>query len=217
MGTPREHIEDIRMKKFSFGGRENPLTQDLYHSVKHLSSELYTKDIHFIMELIQNAEDNEYPQNVEPTLEFVITRKDITGTGAFRTLVVFNNEKGFSKKNIESICSVGQSTKKDKRQHGGYIGEKGIGFKSVFLVTKQPYIFSNGYKIRFSEIPPSGVKIGYIVPEWIDGQPNIEDIRKVYSSPCQDQLPNTIIILPLRPEKVEGVKEQLANIHPEVI
>jgi hypothetical protein len=38
---------------------------------------------------------------------------------------------------------------------GGYIGEKGIEFKSVFLVTSQPYIFSNGYKIRFNEVPPA--------------------------------------------------------------
>ncbi|KAH9292818.1 hypothetical protein KI387_041993, partial [Taxus chinensis] len=179
MTTPREHIEEIRRVKFSIGGEENPLTEDLHHAVKHLSAELYTKDVHFLMELIQNAEDNEYPPDVEPTLEFVVTTRDITGVGAPATLLVFNNEKGFSSKNIESLCSVGRSTKKGKRQ-GGYIGEKGIGFKSVFLVTSQPYIFSNGYKIRFSEIPPSGVKIGYIVPEWIDGQPNIEDIRKTF-------------------------------------
>ena len=31
------------------------------------------------------------------------------------------------------------------------------------------------------------------------------------------EIPNTIIILPLQPEKVDVVKEKLANIHPEVI
>ena len=72
----------------------------------------------------QNAEDNEYLPGVHPTLEFVLTTEDITGTGAPATLLVYNNEKGFSKKNIESICSVGQSTKKGKRQFG-FIGEKG--------------------------------------------------------------------------------------------
>ncbi|XP_059067210.1 protein NO VEIN-like [Cryptomeria japonica] len=217
MATPREHIEEIRRDKFSIGGKENPLTEDLHHAVKHLSAELYTKDVHFLMELIQNAEDNEYEPDVEPSLEFVVTSRDVTGVGAPATLLVFNNEKGFTPRNIVSLCSVGQSTKKGKRQ-GGYIGEKGIGFKSVFLVTSQPYIFSNGYKIRFNEIPPSdsGVKIGYIVPEWID-KPNIEDLKRIYSSQSQGELPNTAIVLPLRPEKVDGVKEQLANIHPEVI
>lgn len=212
MATPREHVEEIRINKFSIGREDNPLTEDLHHAVKHLSTELYTKDVHFLMELIQNAEDNEYPPNVEPSLEFVITTRDVTGVGASATLLVFNNELGFTKRNIESLCSIGRSTKKGKRQ-GGYIGEKGIGFKSVFLITKQPYIFSNGYKIRFNEIPPHGTKIGYIVPEWIDEKPSIEDLQEVYG--CE--LPNTIIILPLRPEKVDAVKEQLANIHPEVI
>ena len=54
----------------------------------------------------------------------------------------------------------------------------GIGFKSVFLVTKKPYTFNNGYKIRFNEIPPPGSRIGYIVPEWIDEEPRIEDLQE---------------------------------------
>lgn len=54
----------------------------------------------------------------------MITSRDITATGAPATLMVFNNEKGFSASNIDSICSVGMSTKKGNRQRG-YIGEKG--------------------------------------------------------------------------------------------
>lgn len=72
----------------------------------------------------QNAEDNQYFERVSPTLEFIITSKDITATGASATLLIFNNEKGFSPRNIESICSVGWSTKKGNRS-SGYIGEKG--------------------------------------------------------------------------------------------
>ncbi|KAK9278146.1 hypothetical protein L1049_027705 [Liquidambar formosana] len=123
MATPKEHIEEIRKKKFSIGGELNPLTEDLHQATKHLSAELYAKDVHFLMELIQNAEDNEYLEGVEPSLEFIITSHDITGTGASATLLIFNNEKGFSSKNIESICSVGRSTKKGNRKCG-YIGEK---------------------------------------------------------------------------------------------
>lgn len=76
---------------------------------------------------LQNAEDNEYLQGVDPSLEFVITSKDITATGAPATLLIFNNERGFSPKNIDSICSVGRSTKKGNRKRG-YIGEKGTPF-----------------------------------------------------------------------------------------
>lgn len=50
---PREHVEEIRRVKFSIGGDPNPLTQDLHFAVRNLSSELYTKDVHFLLELIQ--------------------------------------------------------------------------------------------------------------------------------------------------------------------
>ncbi|CAJ2664742.1 unnamed protein product [Trifolium pratense] len=214
MATPKEHIEEIRTTKFSIGGKPNPLTEDLHHAVKNLSAELYAKDVHFLMELIQNAEDNHYIEGESPTLEFVITYDDITGTGAPATLLIFNNEKGFSPKNIESICSVGRSTKKNNRS-SGYIGEKGIGFKSVFLVTAQPYIFSNGYHIRFNERPCPHCRIGYVVPEWVE-KPTLVDIKKIYGA-GKGSLPTTTIVLPLKPDKVTPVKQQLSNIHPEVL
>ncbi|KAI3740240.1 hypothetical protein L2E82_30665 [Cichorium intybus] len=167
------------------------------------------------MELIQNAEDNEYPEDVNPSLEIVFTSKDITNTGAPATLLLFNNEKGFLRKNIESICSVGLSTKKGLRKHG-YIGEKGIGFKSVFLVTAQPHIFSNGYQIRFNEKPCQQCKVGYIVPEWIEeNDPMLSAIKSIYGSATV--LPTTTIVLPLKPEKVKPVKDELLSLHPEVL
>ncbi|KAJ0248460.1 ATP/DNA binding protein [Hirschfeldia incana] len=213
--SAKQHIDRIRRTKFSIGGEENPLTEDLHQAVKNLSAELYAKDVHFLMELIQNAEDNEYPEGVDPSLEFVITSDDITATGAPATLLIFNNEKGFSDKNIESICSVGRSTKKGNRKNG-YIGEKGIGFKSVFLITSQPYIFSNGYQIRFNESPCSHCGLGYIVPEWVDQHPSLlVDIQRIHGS--GSPLPTTTIILPLKSDKVDPVKQQLSNVHPEVL
>ncbi|KAI3990923.1 hypothetical protein MKX01_026107 [Papaver californicum] len=212
--TPKEHIEEIRRVKFSIGAKEpNQLTEDLHQAVKNLSAELYAKDVHFLMEIIQNAEDNEYLEGVKPSLEFVMTTTDITGTGAPATLLVFNNEKGFSSKNINSICSVGRSTKKGHRQCG-YIGEKGIGFKSVFLITAQPYIYSNGYQIMFSEHPCPDCGVGYIVPQWVE-HPTVAEIQQTYGS--AKSLPATIIILPLKPDKVHPVKQQLSSIHPEVL
>ncbi|KAH7865224.1 hypothetical protein Vadar_003836 [Vaccinium darrowii] len=214
MATPRDHIEEIRSKKFNIGGEPDPKNEDLHHAVNYLSAELYSKDVHFLMELIQNAEDNEYLEGVKPSLEFVITSQDITATGAAATLLVFNNEKGFSPKNIESICSVGRSTKKGFRKRG-YIGEKGIGFKSVFLITAQPYIFSNGYQIRFNEEPCLECHVGYIVPEWVDDNPTLSTLKQVYGS--DTSLPTTTIVLPLKPDKVKPVKQQLSSIHPEVL
>ncbi|KAK9926574.1 hypothetical protein M0R45_023795 [Rubus argutus] len=215
MATPREHIEDIRRNTFFIGGELRPRLAAIAHqAVMLLSAELYSKDVHFLMELIQNSEDNEYSEGVDPSLEFVITSRDITATGAPATLMVFNNEKGFSASNIDSICSVGMSTKKGNRQRG-YIGEKGIGFKSVFLITARPYIFSNGYQIRFNEEPCAHCNVGYIVPEWVEQNPTLSDIKQIYGSGTA--LPTTTLILPLKPDKVEAVKKQLSSIHPEVL
>ncbi|TXG65723.1 hypothetical protein EZV62_006998 [Acer yangbiense] len=214
MATPKEHIEEIRRKKFSIGGEVNPLTEELHLTVKMLSAELYAKDVHFLMELIQNAEDNEYPSGVNPSLEFVITSRDITGTGAAATLLMFNNEKGFSASNINSICSVAKSTKKGNRNRG-YIGEKGIGFKSVFLITSRPYIFSNGYQICFNEDPCSHCNLGYMVPEWVEENPIFSKIQKIYGS--GSTLPTTTLILPLKADKVNAVKQQLSSVQPEVL
>lgn len=48
-----EHVAEIRRTKFSIGGEPNPFTKDLHQAVKNLSAELYAKDVHFLMELIQ--------------------------------------------------------------------------------------------------------------------------------------------------------------------
>jgi sacsin len=80
----------------------------------------------------QNAKDNEYPPNVELSLEFVITTREVTCVCDSSALLVFNNELGFTKNNIEYLDSVELSTKKSKRQ-GGYIGKKGNHFSKLLL------------------------------------------------------------------------------------
>jgi len=86
----------------------------------------------------------------------------------------------------------------------------------VFLVTTQPYIFSNGYQISFNEKPCPQCGLGYIVPEWIEEKPTLQDIKKIYGGGV-DLLPTTTIVLPLKPDKVTPVKLQLSNFHPEVL
>ena len=43
-----------------------------------LSSDLYSADNHFVLELIQNADDNDYGPGVEPSLAFIVARSSIT-------------------------------------------------------------------------------------------------------------------------------------------
>lgn len=76
-----------------------------------LSEELYTKITHFILELIQNADDNTYANGSIPTLEIRLDTDYMD---------LQSNEVGFSESNIRAICKIGGSTKTDKTQ--GFIG-----------------------------------------------------------------------------------------------
>lgn len=52
--SAREHIEKIRRDTFFIGRDEkNPLAKMVHGTVNYLSEELYSKDVHFLMELIQ--------------------------------------------------------------------------------------------------------------------------------------------------------------------
>ena len=205
---PRNHIFDIRRETFWIDDQrncllqQNPLSAKLKRTIEHLSEGLYSKDVHFIFELIQNAEDNHYARGVDPTLSFHLTSDDPTCTsGAEGALIIENNEIGFQPDNIDAICDVGQST---KTKQEGYIGEKGIGFKSVFQVTSNPHVFSNGYSIRLPE-SDSLTALGYIVPVWVDRIP------PRINGGC------TTIILPLKPGCFSELSNSLRSVAAETI
>ena len=138
-------------------------------SIETLADDLYAKDTHFIFELIQNAEDNSYNSEVIPFLHF--TLKKLLNSETI-VLLVENNENGFYEENVNSICKVGDSTKK---KSAGFIGEKGIGFKSVFKITNCPSIFSNGFHFSLPK-KDDETHLGYIVPSWVDQPPSWIDL-----------------------------------------
>ncbi|GMH20284.1 hypothetical protein Nepgr_022125 [Nepenthes gracilis] len=157
-----------------------------------LSQELYSQDSHFLLELVQNADDNVYPEEVEPTLIFILQETGI---------VVLNNERGFTAKNIRALCDVGNSTKKGSV---GYIGQKGIGFKSVFRVTDAPEIHSNGFHIKFDI---SEGQIGFVLPTIVPSC-NIDLFRHLAcdgSDNMDANSWNTCIVLPFRSKLSDGV------------
>ena len=94
--------------------------------------------------MIQNADDNTFENDVVPTVAFHLVGSE----NAWQTRIDCN-EVGFGKKNIEALCRIGDSTKKVKDRTKGYIGEKGIGFKSVFKVANAVHISSKAYSFRF--------------------------------------------------------------------
>ena len=195
-----KHIQQIRNAFYDLNERPKAA---LNNSIQILAEDLYNKHTHFIFELIQNAEDNTYKECV-PYLSFRLTKNDPTHSkGAKGALIIENNEIGFSCENVDAICNVGETTKKKKQ---GYIGEKGIGFKSVFRVTNNPHIFSKGYHFCLPERDKQ-TGLGYIVPQWIDTPP--EELN----------LSQTHIILPLTKADFgyEKIEEMLRDIEPESI
>jgi hypothetical protein len=192
-------IEKIRGEKLK------GYSEDLLGALKIFAEQLNTEATHFVWELIQNAEDNEYEAST-PELRLRIEASDPTQTtAADGCLIAQNNEDGFQEKHVRGICSVGRSSK-SRSESPDYIGEKGIGFKSVFRVSDRPHIFSNGFQFRFSK-PSTPDELGYIVPEWVED----EDV------PAQVQDGLTTILLPLKPGVMASVAEQLAKIAPESI
>lgn len=174
--APRDFIAQVRaMYKIDDPGSEM-LHDELNSALSLLSEDLYSDDTHFVSELIQNADDNEYANGVVPRLEFRLKPE---------RLVVVNNEIGFSAKNVWSLCRTGKSTKKGNKSK--FTGEKGIGFKSVFTVSDAPEIHSNGYHFRFNRTDKAKL-LGYVVPEWKDGSPDAVEGQTTIVLPAPENL-----------------------------
>ena len=131
----------------------------LAHASHRLATNLYTKDTRFVFELIQNAEDNNYATAEaacdDPCLVFTLLPEKI---------IIDSNEDGFTEANVRAICSTGESTKSISK---GYIGEKGIGFKSVFKVASKVYIQSEPFSFSFEHTFGDG-GLGMVTPMFED-------------------------------------------------
>lgn len=101
----------------------------------------------FIQELLQNADDCDYSPEVVPS--FSLTQKG-------NTVITEYNEVGFNRANIRSITAIGESTK-NKLFKGQFaaIGEKGVGFKTIFAVASLVRIFSGEYAFSLSDREPT--------------------------------------------------------------
>ncbi|TFY59489.1 hypothetical protein EVJ58_g5745 [Rhodofomes roseus] len=130
----------------------------LERACERLSKDLYNNQSHFILEFVQNADDNHYDSNVVPTLN--LRMRD-------REMAIECNEKGFDEDNVKAICDIGASTKAKAKKVEGYIGEKGIGFKAVFVVAQQVHVASRHFMFRFDR---DGT-LGMINPIWDTSYP----------------------------------------------
>ena len=118
-----------KRKGFDESVQENDFTKGIRRS----TVEKYPDPVHFIYELLQNAEDQEATE-----AQFVLSA---------HSLIFRHNGKPFTRSNVENITSIGNS---DKIREANKIGRFSIGFKSVFAITDRPEIYTQLEKKRFA-------------------------------------------------------------------
>ena len=127
-------LEALKQKRLNWveANRDNGFDE----GINRLLTELYPDNAHFIYELLQNAED---PQATE--VQFILTNSSVKFT--------HNGERLFTFKDVESITSIGNSTKRDDATS---IGKFGVGFKAVFAYTNTPEIHSGDFHFRIRDL-----------------------------------------------------------------
>lgn len=98
--------------------------------------DFYPDEAHFIYELLQNAEDagaTEVAFELEPN----------------GCAFVHNGSRHFDEEDIKAITGIFSSSKKNNLEK---IGKFGVGFKSVFVYTETPVVYSRNFSFRISQL-----------------------------------------------------------------
>lgn len=111
-------------------------SQDNKFDFDNILSGLYNEPLHFIYEILQNAEDRSVGAK---KVKFVLSKD---------RLDIYHNGRDFDFQDIDGVTGIGISKKKEDLTQ---IGKFGIGFKSVFAITSTPHIFSGKYKIKIED------------------------------------------------------------------
>jgi hypothetical protein len=141
----RQHLEQLYADRLQWV--ETSRKNGFEEGIRDLLAEIYPDEAHFIYELLQNAEDARATR-----VTFDLNRA---------RLVVTHNGRQFNPKDVESITSIGQSSKKDDVNQ---IGKFGVGFKAVFGYTNTPQIQSGDYRFEIRDLV-CPVRLGDGIPD----------------------------------------------------
>ena len=149
----KDHIEDIK-NRYLNSDKEFVLPS-LNRSIDRIEK-AFPRYGSFLMEFIQNADD-------VGSSSLLIEIED-------KLVNILNDGRVFSRDDVNSICRVGMSSKTPK----DYIGYLGVGFKSVFLISDSPEIYSGEYRFKFDKnywlsqgFKPEEVP-WQVIPLWIE-------------------------------------------------
>ena len=132
---------------------------------------VYSNNFRFIYELIQNVDDCEYENIADCHLDIQFLYNEAPGR-----IVLTYNEKGFRPENVFAITGIAEASKNisaDKVE----IGEKGLGFKSVFGIADKVLIQSGMFSFELA-------KNNFTVPV-----PRYENFKPVKGTRLELQMP----------------------------
>ena len=98
--------------------------------------DFYPDEAHFIYELLQNAEDAGATE-----VAFELTQHECS--------FEHNGIRHFDERDIRGITGIFNSSKKEKTDK---IGKFGVGFKSVFVYTESPIVFSKNHSFKIVKL-----------------------------------------------------------------
>ncbi len=170
-----------RRQKFLDGIKANE--QDIR---LRIFEDFYPDKVHFIYELLQNAEDAAASE-----VEFTLSNN---------TLVFQHDGQPFNEDDVRKITGIGTGTKRDDDDK---IGRFGIGFKAVFAYTETPRIWSPSYAFEISdmvlpkEMPPDptlGERTRFEFPFNSGKKPQAEAFPEVWGG-LEEISENTLLFL----------------------
>lgn len=180
-----------------------------------------------IIELLQNAHDAHPSASSDGRIKFILDMSE----EPHGTLYVANDGTGFTRDNFDALCSPTRTTKDVNEA----IGNKGVGFLSVFQVCAHPEIFSklspesrsfDGFCFQFADDPTltrflEAQQLGATAALVIESMPRVylgcpANASNVTVEELAKDGYATVVRLPLKSvEAAESVAAQLSNLAEE--
>jgi hypothetical protein len=130
--TDHEKLAELQSRRMEWVASTR--TNGFQDGINDLLAHQYSEKTHFIFELLQNAEDAEATE-----VKFTLHPE--------RLEFSHNGRRLFQFENVESITSIGRSTKDHTK-----IGKHGIGFKAVFAITHLPRVYSGKFHFEIEDV-----------------------------------------------------------------
>lgn len=132
--TPEEHVRELTLDRVRHC-LSSPVGVSVYEDLKGLCTTVSTayRD-RAVLELLQNAHDAHEAGRVDGRIRLLLEEEE----GEHGVLYAANDGRGFTRGNFEALCSPTRTTKAVNEA----IGNKGVGFLSVFQICAHPEVYS---------------------------------------------------------------------------